>query len=138
MKLQYIINDISELLVDYYTMIRNIQPSIQKRLIMVSRMKQAILSTYEYMYGDINLVYSIDVFDTPQTHKYILGIDTIYDRNLIDEIMQEMRQHLKTILSSETITIRNNDDVINIHVVPFDEFGITTDDICDVLDLVCL
>lgn len=138
MRLKYILNDISNLLVDYYCMLRNIQPTESKRIIMVSRMKQTISDTYLYMYDGIDLVYSIDVFDFPQTHKYILGYDVEYDRELIDHMMDDIRKHLTYILNHDTITIRNNDDVINIHVVPFDEFGITTDDITGILDLICL
>lgn len=139
MKIQYIAHDIASVLTEYYIRLRMINPSEQKRYVMQLHIKQAILSTYHSMYGEeIDDVWSIDIFESIYNHHtYLLKHDTIYERDIVMNMITDMKQRLFNTLSSDDKyhTITDNDDVINIHVVPFDGLPITRFDITSLLDL---
>lgn len=149
MELQYIVNDLASILTEYYIRLRNINPDQNKCLIMRLHIKQAIVATYHALYGDdFDNVCAIDVFETHyQSHRYLLQHDfiyenifncnTIYERADIPDMLNDMRQRLLyTLTADEKIRqIRPEDNVINIHTVPFDGMGITRIDITSLLDL---
>ena len=137
MKLKYIINDLSSVLVEYYLSIRNIDVTDTKRKIMELHMKQAIDETFRYRFDPVDDVCSIDVWGWPSHHKYELGYDVIYDRKLVTEMIYDIRERLQDSLERTDHTIGNDDDVINIHDVPFEGFGITKGDILQLLDMDC-
>lgn len=137
MKLKYIINDLSSVLVEYYLSIRNIEVTDTKRKIMELHMKQAIDETFRYRFDPVDDVCSVDVWGWPSHHKYELGYDVIYDRKLVTEMIYDIRERLKDSLERTDHTIGNDDDVINIHDVPFEGFGITKGDILQLLDMDC-
>lgn len=137
MKLKYIVNDLSEVLVDYYIALRDVKVSDVKRNIMRLHVKQAIEHTFEYRFYPVDDVCSIDVWGWPSHHKYELGYDVIYDRNMVTEMIDDIRRRLNDSLTRTDHTISNDDDVINIHDVPFEGFGITKSDILHLLDMDC-
>lgn len=137
MKLKYIINDLSSVLVEYYLTIRNIDVTDTKRKIMELHMKQAIDETFRYRFDPVDDVCSVDVWGWPSHHKYELGYDVIYDRKLVTEMIYDIRKRLKDSVERTDHTIGNDDDVINIHDVPFEGFGITKGDILQLLDMDC-
>jgi hypothetical protein len=137
MKLKYIVNDLAEVLTEYYISLRQVKVTDTKRLIMQLHVKQAIEYTFAYLYDPVNDVCSIDVWDFPMYHKYELGYDIIYDKNIATEMIYDIRKRLMSSLTRTDHTIGNDDDVINIHDVPFEGFGITKNDILHLLDLDC-
>ena len=137
MKLKYIVNDLADVLTEYYISLRGIQVTDTKRAIMKLHLKQAIEDTFKYRFDPVDDVCSIDVWDWPMYHKYELGYDIIYDRKIATEMVYDIRKRLQASLLRKDRTIGNDDDVINIHDVPFEGFGITRNDILHLLDLDC-
>lgn len=140
MKLQYIADDISDILVDFYMTIRHIDNlPVSKIQVMKLHVKQAIIETIQLMYGDFADVYDICVYHKPMRIHHILGYDVDYDRNIVQQMIDSIKQELKQTLDIlNATTICNDDEIINIHVSPFDGFGITKCDIIGLLDVDCL
>jgi len=136
MKLKYIINDISEVLVQHYIKMRNVKVNQSKHAIMVLHMKQAIMDTYQTMYPDFDDVYSIDIYFGYQKTTCILGYEKEYDHELVNQMIDEMKTILNKTYSSDMFD--HNDDVIIIHACPFDDMQITHNDIITLLDLDCI
>ena len=137
MKLKYIVNDLAEVLTDYYIKLRKVNVTNTKRSIMKLHLKQAIEDTFNNRFQPVDDVCSIDVWGWPMHHKYELGYDIIYDRIIVTDMIDDIRRRLDESLLRNDHTIGNDDDVINIHDVPFEGFGITKRDIVGLLDLDC-
>lgn len=108
-----------------------------KYAVMVLHMKQAIVDTFKFMYQDFDDVYSIDIYYGFQKTTCVLGYELDYDRTVVSKMIDMM----KTILNKTDSFAgqeNSNDDVINIHVCPFDDFLITMDDIITLLNLDCV
>lgn len=139
MKLRYIVNDIASLLTDYYITLTGFKPSHTKRSIMQLHVKQAIESTYVYMYGeDFEEVWMIDICDYLNLHTYELNHDVEYDPSQMRYIIHDMKERLNELIHSEYDQLRYERDLIVIRCVPFDGFSITTRDIISLLDLDCM
>jgi len=137
LKIQYIVDDLANVLTEYYMKLRNINVNDTKRTIMKLHMKQAISDTYKYLYEPVEEVWMIDVLYHMNLHTYELNHDVDYDRIEIDTIIQDIREKLDIILNELGDTINNSDDIIIIRCVPFDGFSISTRDITQLLDLDC-
>lgn len=138
MKFRFLVDDIANVLTEYYIHYRQIQVSERKLLIMRHHMKQTLLEEYAILYGTFEEIYSISVLDTPNYNEHILGYETDYDRKTITEIMDHILNMLLTFIQERKHTIDDNDDVISINVSPFDSFLIVHGDIIHLLDLDCL
>lgn len=138
MKFQYLVDDLADVLTEYYIRFRDVHPNSQKRILMKHHIKQAMVDTFKYMYDPVDDVWSIDVWDFPQFHTYTLGHDVIYDREISTSMIQDIKRRLFASIENTEHTIDNSDDVINIHCVPFDEFAIKKQDIIGLLDLDCV
>lgn len=137
MKLKYIVNDLAEVLTDYYITLRQINVADTKRSIMKLHLKQAIEDTFNNRFQPVDDVCSINVWGWPMYHKYELGYDIIYDRMIVTEMIDDIRRRLNESLLQNEHTIGNDDAVIDIYDVPFEGFEITKRDIVCLLDLDC-
>ena len=139
MKLKYIINDIASLLSEYYITLTGYTPSISKRSIMDLHVKQAIESTYQFMYGDTDdEVWMIDIWDHLNLHTYELNHEVDYDPAQINDIIIDIKERLNELIIDMPDTFNYDSDLITIRVVPFDGFSITTRDIISLLDADCM
>ena len=138
MKLKYIINDIANLLTEYYITITNYQPSITKRSIMQLHVKQAIESTYRYMYDDFDEVWMIDIWDHMNMHTYELNHDVVYDASQLRDIIYDMQMRINELIMNKPDTFDYDCEFITIRCVPFDSISITTRDIVSLLDIDCM
>ena len=138
MKLKYIINDIANLLTEYYITITNYQPSITKRSIMQLHVKQAIESTYRYMYDDFDEVWMIDIWDHMNMHTYELNHDVVYDASQLRDIIYDMQTRINELIMNKPDTFDYDCEFITIRCVPFDSISITTRDIVSLLDIDCM
>lgn len=138
MKIQYLVDDIADVLTEYYIQFRDVHPSAHKRLLMRHHMKYAIAETFQSMYDPVDDIWSIDVLQYPHFHQYVLEHEEEYNREIAESMILDMRERLLKSIENRRCTIDNSDDVINIHVVPFDGFTITHGDIVSLLDLDCV
>lgn len=138
MKLKFVVNDIASLLTNFYIRITNNKPSENKRSIMTLHMKQAIMSTYEYMYGDMDEVWMIDIWDPSDFYTYELNHDVDYDPQQMRAVMCDMDHRLNQIIQDAPNTFTYDSDLITIRCVPFDGFEITLRDIMSLLDIDCM
>lgn len=137
MKIQYIIDDIADVLTEYYMKLRNINVNDKKRSIMKLHMKQAISDTYKCLYDPVDEVWMIDIKYEANLYTYELNHDVEYDRLEVDTMIQDIRDKLSLILNELGDTISNSDVIMVIRCVPFDGFDISTRDITQLLDLDC-
>ena len=140
MKLKFVVNDIASLLVDFYIKMTGQNQSASKRSIMNLHMKQAITSTYEYAYEDLDEVWQIDVYNL-NTYTYELNHDVEYDPQQMRDVVEQIRCRLDSILDHilQTDGIPDYDrPFIGICCVPFDGISITIRDIISLLDIDCM
>lgn len=101
-------------------------------------MKQAIVSTYEYMYDNIDEVWMIDIWDNLNLHTYELNHDVEYDGQQLRDVVQDIRHRLNDLIHDTPSTFDYDCELITFRCVPFDGFSITTRDIINLLDIDCM
>jgi len=140
LKLKFIVNDIASLLTNFYICITNNKPSsVKKRSIMELHVKQAILSTYDCMYDDVDdEVWMIDIWDHMNLYTYELNHDVVYDAKQMRDVMNDMQRRLDELIHHPPDTFNLDCELITIRCVPFDGFSITPRDIITLLDIDCM
>lgn len=135
MKLKYIVNDISEILVDYYIKLLDINVSTSRKSKMCLHMKQAILDTYSYLYDPIDDIWGVSCWDYGNMNTYELKHDIDYDRSQINYIINEISNQFHHIIYDKPYYFDYDMELIGFNCVPFDGFGISTREIISLLDI---
>ena len=136
LKLKYIIDDISRILVDYYidTLNKN-DVSVTRKCKMQFHMKQAIVDTYTYLYNPIDDIWSISIWDHGNIITYELNHDLDYDRIQMNNIINEIQKQFNHIIHDPPYGFSYDVELISFNCVPFDGFGVSTRDIISLLDI---
>lgn len=136
MKLKYIVDDISKILVDYYINTLSLKDvSISRKSKMCLHMKQAIMDTYTYLYNPIEDIWSISIWDHMNFTTYELNHDLDYDRTQMNNIINELRDKFNHIIHNHHDYFDFDVELITFNCVPFDGFGISTREIISLLDI---
>ena len=135
MKFPFIVNDVANLLVEFYINYRHIQPSERAMSTMKLRMKEALVETYKCLYEDTEEeIWSISVVIGFNLKTYEFNHDVQYDI-MSEMIMDDIRRDLYMIIPSIGQLVNPARDVIVLSCVPFDGLSLSTNDITDLLDL---
>lgn len=135
MKFPYIVNDLADVLVDFYVNYRQLHVDERKFAVMKLHMKQALAETYKYLYSDTEEeIWSIGIVKSYNIIPYELNHDAPYDMQF-PRIIESIRSDLHMIIPSLGHMVNTDRDVIILNCVPFDGVSLSTNDITDLLDL---
>lgn len=135
MKFPFIVNDVSNILVDFYVKYRRINPSERVLSTMKLRMKEVLSQTYKYLYADTEEeIWSVSVVVGFNLKTYEFNHDVQYDI-MSESIMDDVQSDLYMILPSIGQLVNPARDIIVLSCVPFDGVSLSTNDITDLLDL---